>query len=240
MPSSIDSFRASFTTDIARPARFNVSIPIPLKLVAYRNIARTLEYRCEMAQFPSVSFATTQRKIYGPPQIQPYLKEYNHTNMTFIVTDSMNEKMIFDNWMELINPSSTYDFNYKSDYITPISINQYTVTDDLSYSITLVDAFPIDVGQLDVDWNNENGPHKLAVVFAYHYWMQNSFQALTADIVNSGIATGVDIATQTVSALSSGQSFNPLKSSSNQTWNMISVANGIDPGVSLAAGISPV
>ena len=32
MPGSISDFRASFNTDLARPNRFDVSIPIPLAL----------------------------------------------------------------------------------------------------------------------------------------------------------------------------------------------------------------
>jgi hypothetical protein len=33
----------------------------------------------------------------------------------------------------------------------------------------LIDAFPISVNQLDLDWSNDNF-HKLSVTFAYRYW----------------------------------------------------------------------
>ena len=40
---------------------------------------------------------------------------------------------------------------------------------NLTYNIMLIDAFPIAVSQLDLDWSND-GYHKFNVVFAYTYW----------------------------------------------------------------------
>jgi hypothetical protein len=58
----------------------------------------------------------------------------------------------------------------------------------------LVDAFPISVNQLDLDWSSD-GYHKLTVVFAYTYWQNNSIQALGASLlqsITSEIAAGVN------------------------------------------------
>ena len=225
MTAQISNFLASLTTDMARPARFNVMIPIPIKLIAWRNIARTLSFRCENADLPSITLATTERKIYGPTEQQPYLRTYNTSSMTFMVTESMEEKKFFDAWVELINPSSTYDTNYKSDYITPITVNQYNVNDQIVYSVTLVDAFPVSVNQLDLDWSNETSFHKLVVTFAYHTWEQNGIQAVASDVLDAAVSSGVNIATEVLSALASPPKpyFCP---SPNPTWSMQSVAGG--------------
>ena len=59
MAGSINDFKSSFKGDIARPSRFDVSIPIPLTLLPYYSTARNLTYRCETTNLPGRTLATT-------------------------------------------------------------------------------------------------------------------------------------------------------------------------------------
>ena len=186
MAGSINEFKSSFTTDLARNNKFDVSIPIPLTLIPYISSAKALNYRCESAQLPGRTFATTEQKTYGPIEKYPYLNTYTDIDLTFIIDDDMNQKVFFDAWMSYINPMYNYNMRYKGDYSTPITINQYDVTNQLSYSINLYDAYPISMNQMDLDWTAE-GYHKLTVTFAYTYWQNNSLQALGMELVDAGI-----------------------------------------------------
>ena len=56
MPNSLNDFRASFIKDIAKPNRFDVSIPVPATLFPYRNTGRILSMRCESTELPSRTF----------------------------------------------------------------------------------------------------------------------------------------------------------------------------------------
>jgi hypothetical protein len=226
---SLREFTASFKTDFARPARFDVEIPVPLKLVAYLNTAKQLTLRCENAEFPGKTLATTDRRIYGPSEKQPYLTTFSDSTFTFILSDDMREKRLFDAWMDLINPKSTFDMNYKGDYATPITINQYDVTNKLSYSVTLIDAFPVSVNQLDLDWSNDSTHHRLSVTFAYHTYEGNSIQSLAQDLINAGISTGVDIATESLSKFNFKSPFNPLTpDTSGSVYDMKTIAKGFE------------
>jgi len=195
MPSSLNDFRASFVKDLAKPNRFDVNIPVPLTLFPYRNTGRTLSMRCESTELPSRTFATTEQKFgTNPTEKHPYQSQYNDITMTFIVSESMEEKLFFDAWMEYINPSYKFDFRYKSDYTSTLQVNQYDQQNKKIYSINLIDAFPIAVNQLDLDWSSESY-HKLTVVFAYTYWQNNSIQALGSSLlqsITSEIAAGVN------------------------------------------------
>jgi hypothetical protein len=186
MAGSINDFKSSFTKDIARPNRFDVNIPIPLTLIPYVSSAKSLVYRCENAQLPGRTFATAEQKTYGPTEKMPYQTTYTDIDLTFIVDDDMNQKVFFDAWMNYINPLYNYNFRYKGDYATTITVNQYDVTNQLSYSVNLYDAYPISINQMDLDWSNE-GFHKLSVTFAYTYWQNNSIQALGMELVDGGI-----------------------------------------------------
>jgi hypothetical protein len=186
MPGSISDFKSSFSTDVARPNRFDIEIPIPLTLLAYYGTARQLPLRCEKATFPDRTISTFDQKIYGPAEKFPYQSTYNTAEMTFILSDDMSEKEFFDGWMELINPSTTFNFKYKGDYVTDITVNQYDVKNELSYSVDLIDAFPISINQLDLDWSSTEY-HKLTVTFAFTYWKSNSVMSALKGILTAGI-----------------------------------------------------
>lgn len=191
MAGSINEFKSSFTTDLARPNRFNVEVPIPLGLIPYVGSARRLSFRCENTELPGRSIATTAMKIYGPEEKYPYQTTYNDINLTFIVGDDMREKLFFDAWLEWINPSLTHNFKYKVDYAVPLRINQYNLSNKISYSVDLIEAYPIGINALDLDWSSD-GHHKLSVTFAYTRWKNNSAEALGMQLLEAGVGDTTD------------------------------------------------
>ena len=173
MPGSIADFKASFSTDLARANRFDVTIVPPSTLSFLVPVSvRQLTYRCETSQLPGRTFATTDRKTYGPIEKYPYLTTYNDLDLTFIVSGDMREKYFFDDWFEYVNPKNTNNFGYKEDYSTDLLINQYDLSNNLTYSVRIIRAYPMSINQMDLDWSAD-GYHKLIVTFAYTRWEQN-------------------------------------------------------------------
>lgn len=191
MAGSINEFKSSFMTDLARPSRFDVQVPIPIGLIPYIGTSRRLSFRCENTELPGRSIATTSMKVYGPEEKYPYQSIYNDINLTFIVGDDMREKIFFDAWMEWINPSLTHNFKYKGDYAVPLRVNQYDVENKISYSVDLLDAFPIATNSLDLDWSSD-GHHKLTVTFAFTNWKNNSVEALGMQLLEGGLGEIID------------------------------------------------
>ena len=192
MPGSISDFQSSFKKDIARPNKFLVDIPIPLTLIPYIGTSRNLSMRCEAATLPGRTFATAEQKIgSNPVEKFPYETTYTDVDLTFIVDDDMSQKTFFDAWMNYVNPTFNYNFRYKSDYASIVTITQYDVQNKPSYSVSLYDAFPISMNQMDLDWSND-GYHKLTVTMAYTYWKNNSLQALGMELVDAGISAITD------------------------------------------------
>lgn len=185
---SLNEFKSSFTTDLAKANRFDVSIPVPLVLIPYRGVAKTLSLRCESTTLPTRTFSTLEQKFgSNPVEKYPYMSNYNDVEMTFIVSGNMEEKIFFDAWMEYINPTYKYDFRYKTDYISTLKINQYDERNNLTYSVNLIDAYPIAVDQMDLNWGSTDY-HKLTVVFANSYWQNNSLQSFGSSLAQNFIA----------------------------------------------------
>lgn len=187
MAGSIADFKASFSKDLARPSRFDVDVPIPLGMIPYLGYSRKLNLRCENAQLPGRSIATFSRKIYNIDEKFPYQTNFDDITLTFIVGDDMKEKLFFDAWLDWINPSLNFNMKYKRDYSVALTVNQYDVTNKLTYSVDLFDAYPIAVNPLDLDWSSD-GYHKLSVTFAYTRWKNNSLEALAMDAIENTIA----------------------------------------------------
>jgi hypothetical protein len=191
MAGSISEFKSSFSTDVARPSRFDVEVPIPLGLVPYLGISRKLKFRCESTELPSRSISTVPMKIYGPVENYPYQTTFQDITLTFIVGDNMEEKLFFDAWLEWINPSLTYNFKFKGDYAVPLRINQYDVQNKVSYSVDLIDAFPVAINSMQLD-SSADGYHKLTVSFTFTSWKNNSFEALGMQLLEAGIGSVID------------------------------------------------
>lgn len=186
MAGSINDFKASFQKDVARTNRFDVNIPVPLTLMPYVSSAKNLMYRCESASLPGRTFGTMEQKTYGITEKFPYSNTYTDLDLTFIVDDDMNQKVFFDAWLNYINPLYNFNYRYKSDYSTVITVNQYDVNNQLSYSVNIFDAYPVSMNQMDLDWAGE-GFHKLNITFAYNYWQNASIQAVGMELVDAGI-----------------------------------------------------
>jgi len=96
----------------------------------------------------------------------------------------MKEKNLFDSWMNYINPTSTYNVKYKSQYAVPIVIRQYDLQNKLTMSITLLDAYPKAINQMDLDWAADT-IHKVTVTFAYTSWRNNSVDSLALEFIDA-------------------------------------------------------
>ena len=169
---SISKFISIFSEqDLARPNRFTAQIFYPQKLA----IKGSTTLSCESTELPSITYATTEQKFGSNPiEKYPYQVQFNDINLTFIVEENMKIKKVMDDWMDLISPSTGYNFNYKTGpdgdgYAGEIIVTQYSLTDKPIYQVVLREAYPISVNQLDLDWSSD-GYHKLTVVFAYTYW----------------------------------------------------------------------
>lgn len=131
-----------------------------------------LVYLCEVAEFPGRTYMNSDIRYYGPSVKFPFQTVYEDVNFTFLCRMDFDERKFFDTWMEMINPISTYDFNYKSEYSTSIDIFQLDEKQKPVYCITLLEAYPLQVSPQPVTWADDNF-QRLAVTFTYSKWGRN-------------------------------------------------------------------
>lgn len=180
---------SSMYNGLAKSSRFIVRIQpsgINSKLTKFRNIMPQLQYLCESAELPGRGFLNIDMTYHGPKFKVPYLSEYQETTMTFLCRNKSFEREFFDDWMELINPTNTFDFEYKDSYKAEIHMYQMGDTPRITeneqreatasttepvanYAWTLHDAFPILINPQPVTWADDNF-QRLSVAFTFTKW----------------------------------------------------------------------
>lgn len=159
--------------DLARGSRYIILINTPTLLQSlseYSGLKEEMPFLVESGEVPGRSFNTLNYRYYGPTKLMPVQSEYNTFNVQLIVRTDMLEKQFFDDWFEVINPTSTFDFRYRKDYETTIQIFTMLDYDDgvstATYNMQLEEAFPIAMEPIPLAWGDD-GYMKLQIGFHY-------------------------------------------------------------------------
>lgn len=160
---------------LAKPNRFEISFPTPKGLADLTQTIwtnRLVSLFCESANLPSKTIGVKQQRIYGPAYQRPFNSEYGGEGitMTFLLDTDMDVKGFFDAWTNIIVDPFQYFVHYADNYTVPITIFQLDEKDNITYAITLEDAFPRSVALLDLNNSTQNQVHKLNVTFSYRRW----------------------------------------------------------------------
>lgn len=176
---------------LAKSCRFFVRIlPSGSLLTEYSKDVRDFSYLCESAEFPGRGFMSTDLRYYGPNFKMPYQSSYEDLNLTFICRNEFTEREFFDNWMELINPVSTYNFSYRSEYEATIEMYQMSdldtegeTTSNAVYSFRFEHVYPMLISPQPATWADDNF-HRLTVGFTYTRWYRPGVDSPTVNDYN--------------------------------------------------------
>jgi hypothetical protein len=122
---------------------------------------------------------TTQIKRYGfgPSEKKPYGATFVDVNMSFFGDGNYNVHRFFYSWMNKIvvfakspTEANAFEVNYKEDYQTDIKITALDETGNTVTIVTLVNAYPIFLGDIPLSWSDTDSFVKIPVGFTYQYW----------------------------------------------------------------------
>lgn len=196
MMSSLDG-NGSITKGCRFIARINLSGSLLPQLSYSDQINSSLLYACDAAEFPGRGFQVTEVRYYGPKQVMPSNTTYGDgINLSFICRSDTLERQFFDDWMDIINPPTSYHFKYPEEYWTDIEVFQYPEYGSMSgaelkgesipgiprianaankftyepiYAWKLMKAWPVMMTPQQVTWADSD-VLRLQVSFAYKNW----------------------------------------------------------------------
>lgn len=219
---------------LAKSARFLVRIEMPAWTLSttgatpfptkYKDFTKDLIYLCEAAEMPGRSFLSVDARYYGPSQKLPFQTQYEDTTMTFLCRSKSMERQFFDDWMENINPTGSFDFNFRSEYETKIHISQFaeygypTVAEagpnrgteqdprkavQETYRITLFNAYPIIINPQPMTWADDQF-QRLAVTFTYYKWQRIDYDKKANPQPDTLVSGSTSSGLKTISASQGG------------------------------------
>lgn len=147
-------------------------------------ITRYMALYCEEAQIPGIQILTGDNRLQSFVTKMPYQKEWTDLTLTFKCDQDMFQKKFFDRWTEKIVKTSNGDLGYKNDYQTTVVITQFkksltgfrtanSVETDLTgelipvYVTSLVNAFPISVGDVQYSHSAKDDFVKVNITFTF-------------------------------------------------------------------------
>tara|TARA_Y100000034_G_scaffold132250_1_gene194775 strand:- start:539 stop:1276 length:738 start_codon:yes stop_codon:yes gene_type:complete len=159
------------------------------------NISRDLKFYCSSTNLPGKNINTidNRRLGYGDIQKMPISRTYDNFTASFFCDNQYGVMKFFHNWLNLIvdNSVEVGDFNpvagsildnirrpekahreitYKEDYQTRIRLTTFNERGEQTHRYTLHEAFPVQIGSVDVGWEENDTLLQLPIEFTYRYF----------------------------------------------------------------------
>jgi len=167
----------------ARSSHFYVDIPAPRAMMgaegSNHSTVKNIPFLAESTSIPGVLLDTTQIKRYGfgPNEKKPYGATFVDVNISFFGDGNYNVHRFFYAWLNKIvvfakspTESNAFEVNYKEEYQTNITITALDETGNTVTIVTLVNAYPIFLGDIPLSWAETDSFVKIPVGFTYQYW----------------------------------------------------------------------
>lgn len=178
---------------VMRNNKFLVRMPYPIGFAGkseLTNTSRYMELWCDSVNIPGISMQTTQirRYGYGVTETRPITPSFNRVTMTMMGDSKGANHSYFYNWMKLINNfdvrtgdmsrystgliagQKAYELAYKDEYAVDVEISVFNDASSEVAKIVLRDAYPIDLGDIQLNWNDTNDYMRIPVTLVYTDW----------------------------------------------------------------------
>lgn len=150
-----------------------------LSLSAFISDPRDLSLLCESAAIPGRSITTQEHYTDMKPIKRPYSFLMEDAEFQFLLTQDYYVYKYFHSWMDLIirdTGDGHRQIGYKREFTTNVTIQQVHGVDMVPIqSVTLHNAFPLTVSQVQLSNNNANEPSRISVQMAYDYYETSGF-----------------------------------------------------------------
>ena len=105
--------------------------------------------------------------------------------MIFHVDRDMKVRKFFEDWLHLIVSPNDFTVSYQEDYISTINIKQLDERENITHNIQLIEAFPRNITNMELNHASQNQTHRLNVLFAYRYWVRMENDVSNFDLVDT-------------------------------------------------------
>lgn len=189
---NISDFKAQLTGGGARANQFRVQITFPsfvnLGIVA----GLQTQFLCKSAQLPAstvenfgVQYRGRAVNFAGERSFAPWtIQVYNDTD--FNIRNAMEQ------WSNGIqNLAATTGLTNPRDYQVDLAVHQLDRNGATVKTYNFIDAYPTEVGSIELDYDTVNAIETFPITFQYNYWTSNTSTGGGGFGVNASIDTPI-------------------------------------------------
>ena len=185
---NISSFRSKLGA-VARPNYFLCKLTgYKTLLGADMDIDETFSWRCERAELPGRTIATTDDAGGGGTALKlPYDVTFSDTSLSIICSEDMRERIFFENWINQIVAPAGYDtkstattagtsiqaglVSFHDEYARGIKleVSQLASSGRRLLTYTLNDIYPTAITPMTATWEEVNSYQRFGVTLTYRY-----------------------------------------------------------------------
>ena len=157
---------------------------------------RPQNFLCNSANLPGKNIIVQEHKRfgYGSPDRRVTSATFPEITLTFFVSNDGEPLQYFNEWLENIfytNVSGggnaisastgvpVFTVRYRTEYTVQMEIAVFNVAQQQVMKYTLYEAFPMQIGDVTVEWGANDSFATVAVVFTYRYYQMNSVAVST-------------------------------------------------------------
>ncbi len=168
----------------ARPSLFRVTLNFPdyaLQGVSNARVEGESSFLIRSAQIPASTIPSIEVPYFGRKIKVSGDRSFNDWVTTVMNDEDFELRRALENWMRGINSHipnlmtppylNISGTNIRSGYKTNLNVTQFSKTGEKIRTYTFVGAFPINVGEIMLDWEATNRIETFDVTWSYDYWV---------------------------------------------------------------------
>jgi hypothetical protein len=188
---NIDSFKANMIGGGARANQFFVSLTFPSYVSAGGLASAKGQFVCKGAQLPAssidntpVNFRGRQVNFAGERTFAPWTVTVLNDN-DFLIRNSMEA------WMNGINSNvNNTGLINPAQYQVDMEVFQLDRNGNQIKAYKFVDAFPVEVSTIELNFDSNNQIEEFTTTFQYNYWTSTSSTS-TGSLISGGINVNI-------------------------------------------------
>lgn len=132
---------------------------------------KSRKFRTSNVNLPGKALATKDIVHYGPARKTYYAMLYEDLTFNIILSENLEERTFFSDWMNTAYDYDSSRTNYYSDIIRPCTFHSYNTMGERTYSVQFEEAYPVSIGELDYSYDASEYA-TLPVTLSYRRWKE--------------------------------------------------------------------
>lgn len=169
--SDISAFKAQMIQGGARANQFRVLITLPSIIPNASVAGQKLEFLAKSSTLPDSTVADVNIMYRGRPVHFSGEREFSPWRIDVYNDNDFIVRNALESWVDTMqNAESTNGATSPSSYQVDMQVQQLDRNDNVVKEYTFRDAWPLNVGEIQLDWGANNEIEVFPVTFQYNYW----------------------------------------------------------------------